>query len=269
MSRPWSLLKHVVSGTARLSGIPASDGKSNNQESRDGAGAEALCFKRLFSFSFLSSDSPQRHHRVGRLVQGRTWIWVFLRRCFLFCSRLHQWKSIFCQLVMITSELGWAMCRADVAVFAQQQMNLLCWSGMFLPGYRSGHRGSVGVYGELQSLLQTSAPPPSAGSKVQLSVYTWGWFHRPRKSVCVQVHVYSHMHICTGMWREAAIFWPTWLESTKSHKKGKVQRVKSRLRCSWHGIKDCFQASCILHLYFPSMPNTCLFKHKNYNKLYV
>lgn len=42
MSRPWSLLKLVVSGTAPLSGIPASEGKGNNQESQYGAGAEAL-----------------------------------------------------------------------------------------------------------------------------------------------------------------------------------------------------------------------------------
>lgn len=142
---------------------------------------------------------------------------------------------------MITSELGWAMCGADVDMPSQQQMNLLCWAGMFLLGYGSGHNGSFGIYGELQSLLQTSAPPPSAVSKVQQSVYTWGWLHRPRKNVCVQVHVYSHMHICTGMWREAPLVWPTWLESTRSHMKGKVQRVNSRPCCRLRGIKDCSQ----------------------------
>lgn len=135
---------------------------------------------------------------------------------------------------MIKSELGWAMCRADVDVSSQQQMNELCWAGMFLLQYRSGPNGSFGIYGELQSLLQTSAPPPFAVSKVQQSVYTWGRLHRPRKSVYVQVHVYSH----TKRGRKLLSSGPPGWMSTRSHMKGKVQRVNSCPRRSLHGIKD-------------------------------
>lgn len=135
------------------------------------------------------------------------------------------------------------MCRADVDMSSQQQMNELCWAGMLLLQYGSGHSGSFGIYGELQSLLQTSAPPVSAVSKVQGSVCTWGWLHRPRKSVCVQVHVYSHTaHLHRNAKGEAPLVWPTWLESTRSHMKGKVQRVNSRPFRSLHGIKDCVRA---------------------------
>lgn len=136
-----------------------------------------------------------------------------------------------------------------------------CGTEMFLLGYRSRHNGSFGIYGELQSLLQTSALPPSAVRKVQRSVYTWGWLHRPRKSVCVQVHMYSHKHICTGMWREAPLVWPTWLESTRSHMKGKVQRVNSRPCCSLRGIKDCFQARLAFRFPIKQFKGANRYKH--------
>lgn len=81
-SRPCitGLLKHVVSGTSPLSGIPASDGKGSNQESQCGAGAGALVsggYARKGAVSvfiqlaaFPSSDSPQRRDPVERLLLG-------------------------------------------------------------------------------------------------------------------------------------------------------------------------------------------------------
>lgn len=127
---------------------------------------------------------------------------------------------------MIKSELGWLMCWADVArlesevLTTRHELESTVW-------WYDGYNGRFGIYGELQRLLQTSAPPPSAVSKVQLSVYTWGGLHRSHKSVCVQVHMYSHMHICAGVWSEGLLVWPTWLEPNRSNMKGKVPGGKS------------------------------------------
>lgn len=127
---------------------------------------------------------------------------------------------------MIKSELGWTMCWADVVRL--QSVVLTPAHELDSPpcdGY-GGYNGRFGIYGELHRLPQTSAPPPSAASKVQQSVYTWGWLHGSRKSVCVQVHAYSHMHICTGVWSEGLLIWPTWLEPNSSNTESKWRKQK-------------------------------------------
>lgn len=103
----WSLLKHVVSGTTPLSGIPASDGKGNNQESVWGRsrsscvgwlnrkGVESVF---IHHAAFLSSDTPQHHHQVATLVAaGVDMDKGFLETllCFLLPTASGE-KSFFC-----------------------------------------------------------------------------------------------------------------------------------------------------------------------------
>lgn len=94
------------------------------------------------------------------------------------------------------------MCGADVDMSSRQQMNELCWAGMLLLQYGGGHSGSFGIYGELQSLLQTSAPPLSAVSKVQGSVRAPEADFTGLVKACVCKYTCIHTpHICTGMRR--------------------------------------------------------------------
>lgn len=74
-------------------------------------------------------------------------------------------------------------------------------------------------------------------------VCTWGWLHRPRKSVCVQVHVYSHTaHLHRNAKGKLLSSGPPGWSRPDLTWKAKFKGVNSRPCRSLHGIKDCVRA---------------------------